>query len=176
MGTYFDQLNETIQNHIQGLVKQAGLADTEESLELLSKGWLEKEETFEKQIEAMDMEEVDDFQKDEERGCLIMTYSGSLLTVGPVTDEGRKVEYASIGLRRDVPDTAEASDAELGEDIAVDSEAVFSKGPVKKSSPVLKIAVTKEELEVEEEEEKLSEVTQIIADDFIEVNKTIISG
>jgi hypothetical protein len=56
----------------------------------------------------------------------------------------------------------------------VGGSAEFLLGPIKKSSPVYKIAVVREEMPLEEEEEFLSEVTQIMADDFVEINKTLI--
>ena len=46
--------------------------------------------------------------------------------------------------------------------------------PIKKSSPVYKIAVVRDEMPIEEEEELLSDVTQILMDEFVEVNKTLI--
>lgn len=50
----------------------------------------------------------------------------------------------------------------------------FSVGPITKSSPVYKIAVVKEEMRPEKDEELLSEVTQILSEGFTEINKTIL--
>ena len=38
------------------------------------------------------------------------------------------------------------------------------------------MAIFSDDMEIEEEEELLSEVTQLLAEDFAEVNRTIISG
>ena len=103
-----------------------------------------------------------------------MTYSGSLLTIGPIADDGRNVEYASVGLRTDVPESAEKEGSVISSDISVGGVVEFLVGPIKKSSPVYKIAVVKDEMPIEEEEELLSDVTQILMDDFVEVNKTLI--
>ena len=119
------------------------------------------------------MEEVDYLEMDDNRGCLIMTYSGSLLNIGPLVEGVRKAEYASIGLRQDVPETAANDDSRLGEDIRIDGEVAFAVGPIKQSSPVFKIAVPMEDMEAEEQEELLSQVTQLLAEEFVEVNKTI---
>ena len=103
-----------------------------------------------------------------------MTYSGSLITVGPIGDNGRKVEYTSVGLRTDVPESAEAEGSVISTDVSIGDSVEFLVGPIKKSSPVYKIAVVKEEMPLEEEEELLSDVTQILMDEFVEVNKTLI--
>ena len=59
-------------------------------------------------------------------------------------------------------------------DIEKDASAVFEKGPIQQSSPIFKIAVSTEDLGVEEEEALLTQVTQDITEEFVEVNKTII--
>lgn len=51
---------------------------------------------------------------------------------------------------------------------------VFEKGPIQQSSPIFKIAVSSEELEADEEEALLTQVTVDITEEFVEVNKTII--
>ncbi len=169
-----ENLSEKIRQHIHQLVKTAGLPDTEESLESLERGWEEKLTTFEKQVEERDMEMVEVFDSEDERGALLMTYSGSLITVGPKDEEGRFVAYRSIGVRNDVPESAEADATDLAADIVNDEGAAFTNGPIKKSSPIFKIAVIVEEMDDEEQEEMLAEMTQMLTDDFIEVNKTII--
>jgi hypothetical protein len=121
------------------------------------------------------MEEVDSFGSDEERGALLLTYSGSILTLGPLEEDVRNVEYVSIGLRQDVPESASNPESALAEDIIVDEIASFRKGPIQKSSAIYKIAVASEELEPEEEAEMLSEATEILTDEFVEINKTIIA-
>jgi hypothetical protein len=173
MGEYLDQVPENIRDHVKRLVKTAGLPDSEESLEAMARGWLEKKQSFEEQVGSRGMEEVDYLERDDERGCLVMTYSGSLLNVGPLTEDVRKAEYTSIGVRQDVPEAASKEDSRLASDIRADEEVLFSSGPIKQSSPVFKIAVPKEELEAEEQEELLSQVTQVLAEEFVEVNKTI---
>ncbi len=169
-----ENLNEKIRQHIQQLVKTAGLPDNEESLEALVNGWEEKQSSFETQVEERDMEQVEEFTAEDERGALLMTYSGSLIHLGPKGENGRFVAYYSVGIRNDVPETAETEGTDLAEDLEVDQGAVFTNGPIQKSSPIFKIAVIVEEMDDEEQEELLSEVTQVLTNDFIEVNKTII--
>ena len=169
-----EDLSQKIRQHIGQLVKTAGLPDTEESIEILEKGWQEKFDTFEQQVEERNMELSEEFDEGDERGALLMTYSGSLITIGPKSDDHRRIEYHSIGIRKDVPESAETDDTDLAGDVVIDESAMFTNGPIKKSSPIFKIAVIVEEMEDEEQEELLAEMTQMLTDDFIEVNKTII--
>lgn len=174
MGEYFDQIPEKIQYQIKDITKSSGLEDNDESVESMAKAWLDKKEVFEQKIEELGMEECDTFDRDNEQGALVLTYSGSLVNVGPLVDGARNVEYTSIGLRSDVPDSANNESSRLGEDINIDEGMQFEVGPVKSTSAIFKIAVVKEDLTAEEEEQKLSEATIIIADEFAEINKTII--
>lgn len=174
MGKTFDTLDPFIQDHVRQLLKPSGLAEGDESLESLAEAWLEKKSAFESEAAAQGMEEIDSLDADDERGALVMTYSGSLLNVGPLVDGSRRCEYSSIGLRKDVPQTAVDEASQLESAIESDSVAAFKKGPVRKTSPVLKIARFKKKLAPEAEEAKLSEVTQILADGFVEVNKTVV--
>lgn len=174
MGEYLDQIPDAIQEHIKVLAKTSHKPDDEEFIEAIAKGWLEKMNSFEAETALFQMEQMDILENDNPNGALLMTYSGSLLNIGPLIDGTRKVEYSSIGLRQDVPDKASKDDSVIDGDIRVDDAVVFSKGPIKKSSPIFKIAILKEELPAEEQEEKLAEATQVLTDNFVEVNKTII--
>jgi hypothetical protein len=169
-----EEMNQKIKDHLRQLVKTAGLPDTEESLELLENGWMEKLEAFEKEVGDRRMEAAEEYAADEARGALMMTYSGSLLSIGPLAEEGRAVEYRSIGIRGDVPETARSGETEVADDVVVDEGVSFTNGPIQKSSPIFKIAVVPEGIGEEEQEEMLSDVTQVLTDDFVEVNKTII--
>ena len=88
MGIYLDQVPAEIQSHLRQITKTSGLPDTEDSVELIAQGWLEKKELFEKQVGEMQMEDVELLERQEERGCLAMTYSGSLLNIGPLRGGG----------------------------------------------------------------------------------------
>ena len=173
MGEYLDQIPAEVQDHIRQITKSSGLPDNEDSVEIIAKGWLEKKELFENQLAEMNMAEVQELDQDDEQGCLAMTYSGSLLNIGPVIGEGRRVEYASIGLRQDVPETASKEDSQLASDVQVGEPVRFSPGPIQSSSPIFKIAVTTGDLEPEEQEEQITKATMILAEGFVEVNKDL---
>jgi hypothetical protein len=174
MGEHLDRVPVEIQDHIREITRTSGLPDTEDSVELIAEGWLEKKSTFEKQVVDMGMEEIGSLPKGDARGCLAMTLSGSLLNIGPLREgEGRTVQYASIGLRQDVPGTADKEGSELSSDVLVGEPATFSPGPIKSSSPVYKIAAANEDLTAEEQEEQISKATQILTRAFVEINKEL---
>ncbi len=175
MGEFLDQIPGDIQQHIKDLSKASGVGEDEESVEKMAQAWLEKKDCFESKISEQDMEEVESFSKDEEKGALVLTYSGSLLNVGPLVDDVRNVEYTSVGIRTDVPQTASGDNAKLAGDIIVGKGADFEVGPVKTTSAIHKIAVCKEELSPEEQEETLSNATVMLSEDFVKINQTIIA-
>lgn len=174
MSEYLNIVSDKVKNHLKQLVVKAKLEDSEESLELMAKAWVEKLESYKNQVENRELLEVDKFEKDDERGALLITYSGSLLCVGPLENGVRKVGYTSIGLRTDVPEGAIEEHSEIAGDVSVDEAVSFKKGPIKKSSSIYKIAVVKKSLDKTKQIELLDDVTQILTDDFIEVNKTIV--
>ena len=176
MGDNFSRVSEKVQNHLKQLSGSVQLTDsTEDPLEILAGGWLEKDEVFNNQIEENEMEISDSFSSSEMRGGLVMTYSGSLISLGPLEENSRQTEYTSVGFRTDVPDFLEQADAQLAEDISIDRAVKFINGPIEKSSPVYKIALVKESLESEEANELLTQVTHQLTEEFIEINKTLIS-
>ena len=174
MGKIYDSLDQNIKEHLEMIIKSSGMEQGDKSLEVLAAAWKEKESSFTKQITRMDMDETDLISSDEACGFMILTYSGSLIGSGPVIDDGRTVLYVSVGLRKDVPEKAEKAGSQLISDIKVGESVEFSKGPIKQSSPVYRIARISDKMAIEDQTEKISEATLIIAEEFIDVNKTII--
>lgn len=175
MNDYFTSLPENIREHIQKITKTSGLPDTDESVEKMAEVWMEKEKVFEEKTETMGLEEVDVLEADDPRAALLMTYSGSLISVGTLKDDQRRVEYTSIGLRGDVPNTLELEGNGLVNHVIIDEGVEFKTGPIQKTSPIYKIIICKEEnLEADEQEEKIKNAATVIMDDFVEVNKTLI--
>ena len=170
----FENLPDGIKNHLTALVRTAGLDDSEETLEALASAWTEKLNSFQAETSMLGMEEIDRIEKDDPQGVLAMTYSGSLLNIGPELDGSRKVQYASIGLRKDVPETAEKGSSILASDVELDEKVVFSTGPIKSSSPVFKIAIVKGVTDPKKQVETIDQATQILTEDFVEANKTVI--
>ena len=176
MGNNFSKVSEKVQNHLKQLSGTIQISDsTADPLESLAEGWLEKDQIFNSQIEENEMELSDSFSVSEIRGGLIMTYSGSLIKLGPLDENGRETEYTSIGFRTDVPEFLQQSDARLSENAEFDKPVRFVSGPIEKSSPVYKIALVKEEMETEEANELLTQVSHQLTEEFLEINKTLIS-
>ncbi|MBN2041049.1 MAG: hypothetical protein JW864_13485 [Spirochaetes bacterium] len=174
MGEFMDQIPGGIQSHLREIIQTSGLENNDESLEKMAQAWLEKQKAFEENIESQSMEELDTFSKDDERAVLVMTYSGSLLNAGPIKDSGRNIEYTSIGIRADVPNSAVGDNAVFSDDVEVDKELSFESGPIKSTSAVFKIAVCKENASFEEQEETLKNVTEVLEEEFTKINKTLI--
>lgn len=175
MGEFFDQIPEHIKSHVKELVSKAGLPEGDESLETISQIWLEKEKIFKEETSKMNMEERDFFDKNEPKGAIVLTYSGSILTIGPLVDGKRKVSYASIGLRKDVPELASKDNSVLANNIELDDVIEFETGPVKRTSSVYKIFVSKEDNPPEKELDKITVVATEIIDECVEVNKTLLT-
>ncbi len=176
MSEFMDQLPQAVQDHIRKIAPTAGLAETEESYERFAEGWIEKRTAFESRVAEMGMEERDEFVVDEDHGALLLTYSGSLLTIGPLSDGGRTMDYASVGLRMDVPEHVEAEGVSLAQDVGIGRIARFTSGPVQSSSAIYAIAVATADLDLEEEAGLLTEINKALIEDFVEINKTIIQG
>ena len=59
----------------------------------MARVWFEKKAMFEGQIKALDMRELERFSADDPRGALLLTWSGSLLSMGPrQADTGGRVD------------------------------------------------------------------------------------
>jgi len=173
MSEHLDQVPVEIQSHIREITRSSGLPDTDESVDLIAEGWLEKKERFERITGRMRMQEADILEVNDERGCLAMTYSGSLLNIGPLRENGRSVQYAAIGLRSDVPKAAQKDGSQLKEDARLGAPASFTVGPITSSSPVFKIALTSDDLDLEAQERQVTQVTQILTREFVTVNREL---
>jgi hypothetical protein len=173
MGEFLDAVPATIQDHLKSIAKDAKAGDGEDAVEKVAEAWLEKKKVFEEKTSEADMEEIDVLGKDDEQGALVLTYSGSLLTIGALVDGKRACSYASIGFRVDTPESAEEPESELAGDVAVDGVVSFVKGPVKSTSNVFKIAAAKAGLSAEEQDAAVTSAATIIEEEFVEVNKTV---
>jgi nucleoid DNA-binding protein len=170
-------LTDKIKNHLDNLTKASGLPYNEESVRLMTDIWLKKKNMFESQIKSLEMLEVNSFNKDDRRGALLLTYSGSLITISTMTDNTRKIEYFSIKLRKDVPEIIIINDANSQENIEIDKGVIFTKGPIKTTSHIFKIAVCAEDVSIEEQEKRIRQATIFLTNGFIKINRTLsISG
>ncbi len=174
MSEYAGKLNETIRSHLAGLIKSSGLPDTPQTLEDMARVWFEKKQMFEGQIRALDMVELESFNAADKRGALMLTYSGSLVSLGPLEKGGRRVEYASIQLRTDVPHLIVMESAELEADAVQDQEAAFRGGQLQNTSALLKIAACAPDVPPEEQEKRIREATIYLTNGFLKINRTVV--
>ncbi len=173
MGEFLEQVPEAIRSHLAGLARKSGLSAEEAALEPLARAWLEKKRLFEAQIRALDMLQVDSLPAGDGRGALLLTASASLVGVGAAQPAGRRLEYASIQLRTDVPHLLVEEAASLEEDLVVGREARFGGGSIHSTSPLLKIAVCDPSVSPEEQEKRLREAGIYLTGSFLRVNRTV---
>jgi nucleoid DNA-binding protein len=169
------QLTPAIRAHLNGLIKSSGLPETRESLEEMARVWFEKKAMFEGQVRALDMRELERFAADDPRGALLLTWSGSLLSMGPrrTEGEGRAMEYASIDLRIDVPHLAKSDRGSVEGDLAPGEIATLRGGPIAHTSPLLKIVACDPAVPPEEQEKRIREATIFLTNGFIRINRTV---
>lgn len=159
-----------VEKHLQSLVTE------EISFEMIRDLWIRKDRLFSDQIALLAMDETDQLPIDEERGILLLTYSGSLISLG--CGRTRTMEYASIKLRSDVPQIIKAEKVSLNAPLKKGETAVFSGGQVQNTSALYKIVVCREGTSVEEQEKRIREATIFITNSFIHMNRdlTVMNG
>ncbi|MBN1647753.1 MAG: hypothetical protein JW874_06960 [Spirochaetales bacterium] len=175
MSTELHDIPEAIIAHLKDVSSTFGLPNDEETLEKLTESWLEKKEAFEDKMVEMGMDEVGEFDHDDDRAALLLTFSGSLISLGPVQDGYRNVEYTSIGLRNDVPDSLNIEKTNLSKDVQISKGVEFESGPLKNTSPIFKIVVCPESLSAGEQQEMVKEAATVIVDTFVDMNKDLFS-
>ena len=173
MSTELHDIPETIISHLKDVSATFGLSNDEETMEKLTESWLEKKEAFEDKTVEMGMDEVGSYDHDDDRAALLLTFSGSLISVGPLQGGSRNVEYTSIGLRQDVPDSLSIERTNIVKDVEVGKSVEFDNSPLKNTSPIFKIVVCPESLSVNEQEDMLKETATVIVDSFVGMNKDL---
>lgn len=169
----YNDLPEKIQQHLKTLISSSDLPDTDETLEKLFTVWIGKRKIFEEQIKLLKMKEVNTFDKDDAKGALILTYSGSILSIGPVKEDKRSIEYASIKLRSDVPDIVKSDEVTLPKMINVDEIAELEGSSLKQTSSIYTIAVCEDDVNPEEQENRIREATIFLTNGFVKINKIL---
>jgi nucleoid DNA-binding protein len=169
-----DNLPEEIREHLRQLVRRnelSGQGGEEEAFERLAAAWIEKERLFTGQTAALDMEPADEVAEDDEQGMLLLSNSGSLLSLWPARDGQREMEYASIPLRSDVPEILRGVKVSIDGAIRRGSPARVHDGPLKKTSPVYRIARFSSDLRKEEQEKRIRGATIFLTNGFTRINK-----
>lgn len=160
---------ENIETHLKAL--HSSLENKEVTLDDLKNMWSEKEKLFEKQTRSLGMVEVKKLIKDEYRGFLLLTFSGSLISAYCTKDKFRRIEYASIKLRNDVPDVLTTEKTSLENDIMINNSAVFTEGSIQKTSAIYKVLTFKDDIPKQEMDNRIREATIFLTNGFIKINR-----
>lgn len=166
-------LPQEIRAHLQRLLSETELSDNEENLQLLLDAWAEKERLFTSQVAALGMEQAERIEAEDERGALLLTNSGSLISLFPHRENGRRFEYASISLRTDVPDLVKGDGAALAAPIERGRPLQMSSSALKKSSPIYMISVCPADTSYDEQETRIREATIFLTNGFVRINKQV---
>lgn len=191
----FGTLPEEIRAQIDGLLADTATASALASAlssgdgagadvlrEQLAANWLAKFELWESQSHLLELEDCASLPPDDGRALIALTYSGSLVTLGPaVAPEGgppgegcgRSLEYASIKLRSDVPSIVSGEGAVLAEAPARDKPLLFRAGPLQSTSKLYRIAVCPARLDAGEQEKRIREAGIFITNGFMKLNRDL---
>jgi nucleoid DNA-binding protein len=175
MPNAWSELTPRIRGHLDNLIRSSGLPETDGSREEMARVWFEKKAMFEGQVRALHMVELERFPADDPRGALLLTWSGSLLSVGSrrTAGGGREMEYASIDLRTDVPHLAKAAGAVVAADLALGEPARLNDGPIASTSALLSIAACDPSVPAEEQEKRIREATIFLTNGFVRINRSV---
>lgn len=152
-----------VERHLKSLVTE------ELTFEMIRDLWIKKDKLFSDQIALLAMDEVNSLEAGDERGILLLTYSGSLISLG--CGAKRTMEYASIKLRADVPEIIKAENVSLASPLKKGEAATFNGGQVQNTSALYKIVVCREGTTVEEQEKRIREATIFITNSFVNLNR-----
>jgi len=173
MSTIVQEIPQLIVTHLEDVADKFGLDVSQENMDKLKQGWLEKQQMFQEKTLEMGMKEEESLGVEDERAALLLTYSGSLISLGTAKNLNRNAEYTSIGLRKDVPESLTLEEVQLAEDARKGDPLSFKDGPLKQTSRLYRIMVCPEEMPATEQEEMLQEATTMIVDTFIGVNQDL---
>ncbi|SIP92709.1 nucleoid DNA-binding protein [Alkalispirochaeta americana] len=165
---------EAMKPHLAAIAEETDLVPREAALQAVTQNWLEKVRLFREQTASLQMIQETRFCRDDPRGALLLTCSGSLIVLGPQDHQKkRSFEYASISLRKDVPDLARSEEAWLEEDLATGETALFGGTLITRSSEILSIATFREGLSCTDQKERLRQGGIFLTNSFLQANRTI---
>ena len=169
----FRELPESIQRQLNAVADQTGIVPPEAALQAVTENWVEKHRLYREQVAALHMVDETYFAIDDPRGALLLTYSGSLVVLGPRGEDGRRFEYASISIRTDVPDLAGGEAVEVLDDIRLGSVARFRSAPIERSSEIYAIASFNQDVPLSEQTERLRQAEIFLTNGFINANRSL---
>lgn len=174
----FSTLPSEIQAQINLLVTEEAQSSTETSnsdlrREAFAGAWKKKYDLFVSQIGMVGMEMAGLVETSDERGMILLTFSGSLVSLGPANGGKRTIEYASIKFRNDVPDFIKGEGISVNGAVEQNKTAQFEGSPLKQSSAIYRIAVCPLGMAEREQEQRIREATVYLTNGFIKINRTM---
>ncbi len=175
----FSKLPAAIQKHLTGLAAEQDRHKDPDYIKTLTEVWYRKEELFRQQVKAVRLELVDSVSAKDSRGMMVLSYSGSILCIGPVfptstnINFSRWIEYSSIKLRTEVPDIIMEKTAVLKSDVTVGQPVRLGDSRVSATSPAYLLAVCPEGLNEDEQDKRIRESAVFITAGFMKFNQTL---
>ena len=171
MSVTFHQLPEKIQKHLKSSLRSCNLPETLDLCEKVAQGWLKKQNLFEVEIAQHGMSEVERIEKEESRGAIALTYSGSLQVIGSVIEGVRKVGYCSLGMHKEIPEMMMKEGSKFARSLRLDKPIEFKVGPVKSTSSLFKMAVCSLDRTPTDQQALVDTVVARLLQQFVETNK-----
>lgn len=169
----YDEVPARIQAQLDALLAETGKTASPEARERLAALWARKYRLFTGQTAALGMELIEELPVADDRAAIFLTYSGSLISLGPRRGKDRWLEYASIQLRSDVPDLVRGDRVNLTSAARLDQAAGFEGTSLKRSSALYRIAVCPAGISADEQERRVREATVYMTNGFIKLNRTL---
>lgn len=167
-------LPDKIQQHLKQLAAKVNPDNPDEVLLELSRIWQEKDAAFSRSMTEKGLKAVNELKKDDARAWIAMTYSGSIVMIGPGTTTEKELAYISLGIRKDVPPALNLQTVVLMESVRKENPVRFSSGPVQKTSPVYRLAVTDFAMEPVKQKQIAMETAEELTRVFSDINQTLV--
>ena len=172
----FKGMPSAVVNHLNDLITDTGISDNPKMVNRFLESWLTKRAQFQRIIEKVNYSKENVFfRSNDKNSCIVMTISGSLVTIGPMINGVRAAAYTSIGLRTDVPMVTINEKSELEKDIELYKNVFFKVGPVKATSLVMVIAVIGSGEDITNQISELKSINDFLLKRFIGINIDFLS-
>ncbi|HOT61428.1 MAG TPA: HU family DNA-binding protein [Treponemataceae bacterium] len=169
----YGELPEEIRKQIDALLEGENGTAAEERREQYARIWKKKFDLFTGQVANVGLEIVKSLEKDDPRAMILLTYSGSLVSMGPAQNGKRWLEYASIKFRSDVPDFVTGQGVSLAGPVKQDSTVGFDGSTLKQSSAIYRIAVCPAGMTPGDQDQRVREATIYLTNGFVKINRTM---
>jgi hypothetical protein len=128
--------------HLRSLMKLCGFDGQPDKQRAFLSNWLKKKAFFDKIVEHQGFHGVTRLEPGFKQGVVILTYSGSILTLSVEDEHGdREATYTSIDMRKDVVQKTAEKNAQIVFPLECHTALEARSGKIKKTSPILAMAV-----------------------------------